>query len=838
MILDQTFPIEYNVRIGVNITFDNIITKNNNLSEQRIIQNEYPTREYSLFKNIVTPQDLTLLRTFFETTKGSFKGFLFKDPLDNSVTENIVNILNSDCSEQGRLYPDPDGVRTEFQVIKEYRMESSVYRQPIYYPYNLRLYQDGTEIFSGFTQDKGKIVFDTPPIAFIPGNPFDILSITASFDFYYPCRFKTDVLEDKIVTRTDNDNKIYGLNNLEIVEVKQEFDIYPESSFSTLSNEIAVNLRWGQTFQTQRKTNIKTSISNIENRTQKQVNAELFLDLQSKQILSQQQAQYLLYLWLNIKGNGRAFKYRDAVSDTLFDARFDTGSLSFTNQSANYIWELQQTTIKLFNNGQIVDRFHLEFDKTIIVVIVDNSRSSEIFNIIWNASENVKNIMLSEIYNNDQALADDYFLRLIGTNASIRYLDIMQADRRPNTNVPEKYLYLYYLNESEFGYHSRPRNPGEEPEEIYNTDLSSFETKYNNDYAIFNCTFLADAANPYGYLDHITDAVNGGNGYNTPLSGLGMDISIIDFTSPTAQADVEALLLSKIRSRLIGERNRKGNDKTCSPELYLCYVLKITTQLNDVYAYTSHDKNIVINGVTYKASGALSPTAYSAKSSLAFDSVRNECLFVDFEETLIFSGVLKNATLEIAVVDWIDPPDNLNGSDPKIVDYQKGIVGEITSHSGEYYSIEFLSFAASKLNQTFVRKTQSNCPYRFMSEECGYPATEWTGTVEDTVSANWIRISGGYNAGQLRNGRITFTSGELKGTSFAINKIEESDKFVLNNFVLKSPAVGDTVKIEPGCLKTVQACKAYNNFINFGGIPTDGGWMPGDNVLINAPRQV
>jgi len=45
---------------------------------------------------------------------------------------------------------------------------------------------------------------------------------------------------------------------------------------------------------------------------------------------------------------------------------------------------------------------------------------------------------------------------------------------------------------------------------------------------------------------------------------------------------------------------------------------------------------------------------------------------------------------------------------------------------------------------------------------------------------------------------------------------------------------GDELIITQGCAKNPESCKAYSNFTNFGGFPSTGNFMPGNDFIYNA----
>ena len=115
--------------------------------------------------------ELQELVGFFNARQGSFDSFLYRDPLDNSVTAQAFG-LGDDATAQYQL------VRTLGGHV-----------EPVM---NLNgtptLYADAVEITSGYSIDSlGMVSFDVAPA--------DGVALTWSGDFYYRCRFKSDDLD-------------------------------------------------------------------------------------------------------------------------------------------------------------------------------------------------------------------------------------------------------------------------------------------------------------------------------------------------------------------------------------------------------------------------------------------------------------------------------------------------------------------------------------------------------------------------------------------------------------------------------------------------------------------
>lgn len=339
------FPLIEDIAVSTAITFSNQILRNNNVSEQRIIEHEYPIRTYSLSRSIMKTSDMTALRNFFHDIKGALGEFLYNDQSDNIATKDDL-VLADGVATWGQLVKNPDNLQeNQYQLCKAYQVGDSIHYRPITNPSNLVIY-DGLTVVDA-THEGGLIEGLADPTSG---------SYRASFTFVVPVRMEGDLLEDKLLTKTVDGTKIYSLDQLNLVEVKKNLKFYPQSiNVDELNHEIAIDLRWGQVSETKYTTEIFSKGSGQESRRQRQRLPEYFVNLQPKGIVLPKQMSYLIALWLCSKGGGYSFDYTEAVSEVTYPSRFNSPALSYSNQSVKLIFEVSGLQLKLFKDGTITD---------------------------------------------------------------------------------------------------------------------------------------------------------------------------------------------------------------------------------------------------------------------------------------------------------------------------------------------------------------------------------------------------------------------------------------------------------------------------------------------------
>jgi uncharacterized protein (TIGR02217 family) len=129
-----------------------------------------------------TPSDLQQILGFYLSQSGAFGGFLFQDPDDNAVTEQAIGTT--------------DGTTTIWTLVRTYGGSDGTGTEPIGYVNSgvtFNLYLNGA-LQSGSTYD----VLDTIPVnqqIRFHSAPTTGQAITASFGYYYYCRFQDDHYE-------------------------------------------------------------------------------------------------------------------------------------------------------------------------------------------------------------------------------------------------------------------------------------------------------------------------------------------------------------------------------------------------------------------------------------------------------------------------------------------------------------------------------------------------------------------------------------------------------------------------------------------------------------------
>lgn len=264
--------------------------------------------------------------------------------------------------------------------------------------------------------------------------------------------------------------------------------------------------------------------------------------------------------------------------------------------------------------------------------------------------------------------------------------------------------------------------------------------------------------------------------------------------------------------------------KTLNPEIAnhlnnevttLCICWKITLKSGQVSAYTNHDQNIVVDGLSYKSTSGFSSSGIPSNLDMAVNSI-DVTSFLDDEnirEEDVLAGVYDDARIEVFKVNWQDT------SAGKIVQ-QVGTLGE-TEVEGEILVVEVRG-RMQDLKRPVGQLYSPNCRAFLGDNKCKVNLDSYkrTGSIS-AVSSNKVFTSTnlGQASGYFKRGLIRWTSGKNAGLTGEVKNNSSNQLELVLNMVFPVE-VGDAFEIFPGCDKSLATCKnRYNNVVNFRGEP-------------------
>lgn len=251
----------------------------------------------------------------------------------------------------------------------------------------------------------------------------------------------------------------------------------------------------------------------------------------------------------------------------------------------------------------------------------------------------------------------------------------------------------------------------------------------------------------------------------------------------------------------------------------LCTCWEITRTDGVINRWTSHDEDLEINGELFSSAekGGFDRTAIRHELSEVSDSEIRGFIGSVVDVRDIKTGAYDDAEIKIWAVDWESPSDGG-------VMLASGWIGEFKSINETQYQGEVRGFGA-RLNQTVGEYFSAHCRASFCDQRCKLKKENFIESrevLEVIDRANFEIVSPLTIDADFSQGVVKFASGE----TVEIFKIDETRLTLKFPIELKVEA-GQTVKIMAGCAKDLEACKGYNNVINFRGEPH----LPGESVL-------
>lgn len=257
-----------------------------------------------------------------------------------------------------------------------------------------------------------------------------------------------------------------------------------------------------------------------------------------------------------------------------------------------------------------------------------------------------------------------------------------------------------------------------------------------------------------------------------------------------------------------------SNYQSDSPTV--AWAIKITRTDDEVYGWTSADRDATIDAVIYESAPGLSVASFASSAGLAVD---NSELTVLADDTIItradiIAGRWNNAAYLLFKYDWTD----VSAGEEVI---SAGFLGELHPRSGAY--VAELRALQQYLQQPVGAASTKTCRARLGDAMCMVDLGGWTetGTITSVTSKQVFTDSSRTEADDyFGEGILTWTAGLNTGLSQKV-KTYASDTFTLSLPMIFDVQIGDTYSVVAGCRKRLdEDCAAkFSNELNFQGEP-------------------
>ncbi|MEA3064646.1 MAG: hypothetical protein QOJ27_1092 [Sphingomonadales bacterium] len=243
--------------------------------------------------------------------------------------------------------------------------------------------------------------------------------------------------------------------------------------------------------------------------------------------------------------------------------------------------------------------------------------------------------------------------------------------------------------------------------------------------------------------------------------------------------------------------------------------------------FTSHDRDLEIDGLAYRSAPGMLPSAISVSDGFEASTldVAGALTSDAIREADLAAGRWDRAQVALFLVDWEDP----GGERLPLV---RGELGDVGVKANGFEAE--LRGPAALLERAVVEQTSPECRAELGDTRCGIDMASRTLVTRVTASAaeNVVTVAeaaSGPNAYAF--GRVRWISGANSGLESAI-VLSDGAQLTLQEPPPFAIAEGDLVEIREGCDKSFATCAArFANAANFRGEPH----LPGMDLLTRYP---
>lgn len=265
---------------------------------------------------------------------------------------------------------------------------------------------------------------------------------------------------------------------------------------------------------------------------------------------------------------------------------------------------------------------------------------------------------------------------------------------------------------------------------------------------------------------------------------------------------------------------------------HLAHAWRVTRQDGAVYGWVDHDRDLTIDGVTYRASAGLTTTATQTTTDLQ-PATLDVTAFMDVSsEAELDAGVWDEAQVTAFETRWDVLPTAVDEVQCNLL--MHGRLGRIDRQTGTFTAQ--LHGLLERLDTQVGRIYGATCPWRLGDSRCQVDLGPWTrtGTVTGLGSDPRFTFSDsgqGEAEGFFNEGVLTLTSGANTGHSMDVRQWS-AQTFRLHRPLAYPVAVGDTYSAVRGDDKTFVTCRnVFANPERFGGFY----FLPGIDAVMRNP---
>jgi uncharacterized phage protein (TIGR02218 family) len=267
----------------------------------------------------------------------------------------------------------------------------------------------------------------------------------------------------------------------------------------------------------------------------------------------------------------------------------------------------------------------------------------------------------------------------------------------------------------------------------------------------------------------------------------------------------------------------------------VCRCWRLTRSDGQQLGFTDHDRDLAFGGVVFRAASGFSGRTVEARTGLSVDNSEVVGVLSDaaITEADVDAGRWDGAAVELWVVNWA----NVTARRLQF----RGTLGEI-ERAGVGFRAELRGLAEA-LNQPIGLVYQGPCSAVLGDARCRAnltaPGMVLEAGIIEVVNARTLRLTpvAGFAPRWFERGRLRFLSGAAAGLTGVVKTdrlVDDLREIELWEEIRARTAPGDTLRIEAGCDRKAETCRAkFGNFLNFRGFPH----IPGDDWQMAHPSR-
>lgn len=258
---------------------------------------------------------------------------------------------------------------------------------------------------------------------------------------------------------------------------------------------------------------------------------------------------------------------------------------------------------------------------------------------------------------------------------------------------------------------------------------------------------------------------------------------------------------------------------------------KVVRRDGKEFYFTDHDRDLTIDGNVYEAESSYDRTAIKSSGDFSVDNL-DVTGILDSEKISdqeLRAGLFNRADVYIFVVNWASPTQG-------ILRVRRGWFGEITLSGNGMFQTEIRGLAQA-LSHNWIEVYTAECRADFCDARCKLILADYeidaTVDVDSTTRDKLVLVSGFTPPTQgLDYGTVRFLDGENAGRTVEIIGYDAATRTVTLFEGVSYPIVaGTTLKVAPGCDRSLERCKFYSNVVN----RRAEDYVPGNDELMAYP---